>query len=69
MFIIPTLYIYSSKDVRIHIYFSNTKGFREGESLRNTAISGLSVLSVRVQTADGDSACGHRRWGKINEIF
>jgi hypothetical protein len=37
--IITTLYIYTSKDVIIHSYFSNTKGFKEEESSRNTAIS------------------------------
>jgi len=29
--IIPTLYIYASNDVRIHSYFSNTKGFEKGK--------------------------------------
>jgi len=40
--IIPTLYIYASKDVRIQSYFSHTTGFRKEERLGNTAISFLS---------------------------
>jgi hypothetical protein len=43
------LYIYVTKDIKIHGYFSKAKGFRERKRLRNIAISHLSLLSVNVQ--------------------
>jgi len=37
-------YVYVSKDVRIHAYFSNSKGFGEENNLENT---GLYVVVVQ----------------------
>jgi len=45
--IIPTLQIYTSKDVRMQSYFSNTTGFRKEEGLGNTAISFFLVRKTK----------------------
>jgi len=64
----PTLYSYASKDVRIHNYFSIRKGFQEEESLGNTAISSL-IYQQGFKLHFGTHLCGHRRWGKLVEIY